>query len=113
MRHRESNSLGDAPAITHRMTDLTTLQSRAQFAVPTWQKRKTGPVGRWSVLWPVYADLRAKGFTIREAVDWLIRESAIPAGDRKKAEYGLPMVNSRRRKEGVEAAGKPWKRRGK
>jgi len=70
-----------------------------------WPKRKPGPVGRWSPLWPVYADLRRKGFTIREAIDWLIREGAVPANDRKKAEYGLPMVDSRRRRGEVPASG--------
>lgn len=77
---------------------VITLQEQARNAVPTWPRRKPGPVGRWSPLWPVYAELRRKRFTIREAVDWLICEGAVPAGDRKKAEYGLAMVDSRRRR---------------
>ncbi|QIF02001.1 hypothetical protein [Roseimicrobium sp. ORNL1] len=81
-----------------------TLKAQAAQAQPQWAKRKTGPVGRWSTLWPVYAELRGRGFTIREAVHWLIQEGAVKQEDRKKAEYGLPMVNSRRRKEGVVAA---------
>lgn len=87
-------------------TNSTTaaLQQQAAQARPQWARRKTGPVGRWSTLWPVYAELRGRGFTIREAVDWLIQEGAVKQEDRKKAEYGLPMVNSRRRKEGVVAA---------
>lgn len=85
--------------------DITLLQNQAAQAVPAWPKRKTGPVGRWSPLWPVYAELRRKGFTIREAIDWLIREGAVPARDRKKAENGLPMVDSRRRRGEAVAAG--------
>jgi hypothetical protein len=84
--------------------DITQLHSHASHAQPTWPKGKPGPVGRWSPLWPVYAELRRKGFTIREAVDWLIREGAVPANDRKKAEYGLPMVDSRRRRAGQAAS---------
>lgn len=95
------------------MTSLPTLQSRAQSAVPSWPKRKPGPKGRWSQLWPVYKELRSKGFTIREAVEWLINENAMPADDRKKAEYGLPMVDSRRRREEALAAGKTVKVRRK
>lgn len=85
--------------------DITLLQNHAAQAVPAWPKRKTGPVGRWSPLWPVYAELRRKGFTIREAIDWLIREGAVPAKDRKKAESGLPMVDSRRRRGDAVTAG--------
>jgi hypothetical protein len=83
------------------ITATTSLQQQAAQARPQWARRKTGPVGRWSTLWPVYAELRGRGFTIREAVHWLIQEGAVKQEDRKKAEYGLPMVNSRRRKEGV------------
>lgn len=85
--------------------DITLLQHQAAQALPTWPKRKPGPVGRWSPLWPVYAELRRKGFTIREAIDWLIREGAVPAKDRKKAEYGLPMVDSRRRRDETAVSG--------
>jgi hypothetical protein len=85
--------------------DISLLQHQAAQAVPLWRKRKPGPVGRWSPLWPVYAELRRKGFTIREAIDWLIREGAVPAKDRQKAEYGLPMVDSRRRREEARASG--------
>jgi hypothetical protein len=91
--------------------DITLLQNQAAQAVPSWSKGKPGPVGRWSPLWPVYAELRRQGFTIREAIEWLIREGAVPAGDRKKAEYGLPMVDSRRRREEALARGEKPARR--
>lgn len=91
---------------------MTDLQSRASTATPQWPKRKTGPKGRWSELWPVYKELRGRGFTIREAVDWLIREGQVTESDRQKAEYGLPMVNSRRRREELgDAAPKPKRRK--
>lgn len=101
------------PAAASGTTTTTTLQKQAAQARPQWARRKTGPVGRWSTLWPVYAELRGRGFTIREAVHWLIQEGAVKPEDRKKAEYGLPMVNSRRRKEGVVAATPRAARKGK
>jgi hypothetical protein len=104
---QNDNSLDNTPMnnqLTNTATATATLQQQAAQARPQWARRKTGPVGRWSTLWPVYAELRGRGFTIREAVHWLIQEGAIKQEDRKKAEYGLPMVNSRRRKEGVVAA---------
>ena len=78
--------------------DLSRLKIRAAKSEPTCARGKPGPVGRWTVLWPVYAELRERRFTIRQSVDWLIKEGAVPEKDRKKAEYGLPMVESRQRK---------------
>ena len=78
--------------------NLSTLKKRATTSEPTCPRGKPGPVGRWTVLWPVYAELRERRFTIRQAVDWLIKQGAVPKRDRKRAEYGLPMVESRRRR---------------
>jgi hypothetical protein len=78
--------------------NLTRLKIRAAKSKPTCPRGKPGPVGRWTVLWPVYAELRERRFTIRQAVHWLIQEGAVPEQDRKKAEYGLPMVESRQRR---------------
>lgn len=100
----DNTPMNEQPTTASSTTATATLQQQAAQARPQWARRKTGPVGRWSTLWPVYAELRGRGFTIREAVHWLIQEGAIKQEDRKKAEYGLPMVNSRRRKEGVVAA---------
>jgi hypothetical protein len=84
--------------------DLTKLKMRAAISEPTCPRGKPGPVGRWTVLWPVYAELRERHFTIRQSVDWLIKEGAVPEKDRKKAEYGLPMVESRQRRAGKKRA---------
>jgi hypothetical protein len=100
----DNTTMNNQPTTAKSTTATATLQEQAAQAQPQWARRKTGPVGRWSTLWPVYAELRGRGFTIREAVHWLIQEGAVKQEDRKKAEYGLPMVNSRRRKEGVVAA---------
>lgn len=81
------------------------LIEKANKAEPSWTKRRPGPVGRWSPLWPVYAELRRKGFTIREAIDWLIREGTVPDKDRQKAEWGLPMVDARRKREAAITSG--------
>ena len=68
--------------------DIPLLKMQAAQAVPSWPKRRRGPEGRWSRLWPVYVELRHKGFTIREAVDWLTarygltRSEAVALGER-------------------------------
>lgn len=94
--------------------DIPLLKNQAAKAVPSWPRRRPGPVGRWSPLWPVYAELRRKGFSIREAIDWLIREGVVPAADRKKAEYGLPMADSRQRyREAVARGENPVRRKRK
>lgn len=86
--------------------EVATLTEAAATAVPTWSPRKRGPVGKWTLLFPAYAKLRGQGFTIRESVDWLIERGAVNEVDRKKAEYGLPMVHSRRRREASRAVAK-------
>jgi hypothetical protein len=75
------------------------LVKQAAKAIPSCPKGKPGPVSKWPHLYPIYAQLRANKFTIKEAVDWMIRKGVVEEKNRKAAENGLSVVDSRRSRE--------------
>jgi hypothetical protein len=75
--------------------NVDALLSRAQDALPEASARPR----RWSRLWPVYAELRARGFSCQRAVAWLAREGAVPAGEEGRALNAFHILATRRNKK--------------
>lgn len=52
----------------------------------------------WARLYPVFCELRERGYTYRQAIDWLIAQGAIAPEDAVKAGNGFTMLTFRRSK---------------
>jgi hypothetical protein len=79
--------------------NLDTLISKARAAEPETSARPR----RGARLWPVYAALRARGFSCQRAVAWLAQEGAVPEGESAKALNAFHILATRRNKKAVPA----------
>jgi hypothetical protein len=75
--------------------NLNDLLTRARAALPETSARPR----RWSRLWPVYAELRARGFSCQRAVAWLAREGVVPEGEEGRALNAFHILATRRNKK--------------
>jgi hypothetical protein len=78
------------------------LLSKAASATPNALARVPH---RWAALWPVYSTLRERGFSCRLAIEWLIKEKAIPEPDAAKALNAFHVLACRKRKRARRFAG--------
>lgn len=83
--------------------DIATLLFKAQCAQPETTARPR----RWARLWPVYAALRARGFSCQRAVEWLTREGQVPRDEQTRALNAFHILATRRNKKASAAAQEP------
>ena len=77
--------------------NLNDLLTRARAALPETSARPR----RWARLWPVYAELRARGFSCQRAVAWLAAQGVIPEGEEGRALNAFHILATRRNKKNV------------
>ena len=53
--------------------------------------------GKWARLYPVFQQLREKGFTRPGAVEWMSKQGAFPASEVKKGVKSFDAITLRRR----------------
>lgn len=76
------------------------LLSLADQAVPSGTRRKEF---RWANLWPVFSRLRSRGFTVKEAIQWLHEHNQIAKQDFQKAENAFQGIATRKNKQARQA----------
>ncbi len=74
---------------------LADLMEEAKAATPGLVPR----VQRWRGLWPIYTQLRERGFTCERAVSWLAEKGQIMAGEERKALNAFFQIATRRNKK--------------
>jgi hypothetical protein len=78
------------PALPTKIQELT---AKAATSTPPIDRRI-----KWDHLMPVVDELRMKGFTVRECVEWLKGEGQVPHGSELRALNAFTTILCRRRK---------------
>jgi|GEM_PF-4497299 len=78
------------PETLARLAELRAMATEAQPARPAR--------GNWAPLYPVYARLRANGYSRDDALDWMVQQGAIAAEHKTKALNALKTLAVRRGK---------------
>lgn len=72
------------------------LMAAVDAYTPTGERRKEF---RWANLWPYFSALRAKGCTVKEAINFLHTKGKIALGDFQKAENAFAGIATRKNKQ--------------
>jgi hypothetical protein len=73
---------------------LSSLLQKAASASPDLA---ANTLHKWASLWPVYHELRKRGFSCSHAVDWLVKEGAMIEADRAMNAFNV--ITTRRKKQ--------------
>lgn len=73
--------------------DIKALLQKAEASKPEREPR-----GKWAPIYRVYAKLLANGYTRSDALEWLVREGAVPSEDKERAFYAFKSMTVRRNK---------------
>lgn len=90
-----SSNVGTHAAKGYAM-NVADLLKPAETATPDVQ-----PTGKkWATMLPVFIELRNKGFSRRQSIDWLVKQGAAKVEDKERAIKAFDSLLTRRKKAG-------------